>query len=118
MEIKFRAWDVKEKKMISHEELNEYDKAGVFCLMDIIKSDNKEGLIVTQYTGQKDKNGKEIYVGDRVIDKHGQTWEVIINHDNSCMCLQNEEVGYNAYFDDEIKAGALRVIGHIYETQN
>ena len=41
-EIKFRAWDKEQNKMLSHEEIDQLDKDGIAHWMDIIKPDNNK----------------------------------------------------------------------------
>jgi len=58
-EIKFRAWDKKLKQLSIPVQISNPPTPG-----------HERGLILMQFTGLKDKNGKEIYEGDVV--RHGE----------------------------------------------
>lgn len=59
-EIKFRAWDEINKRMIYGPTPDSPSSSWILALPD-------EGVVKMQYTGLKDNNGKEIYEGDILV---------------------------------------------------
>lgn len=132
-EIKFRAWDSKEKRWAAHRIMPVLK--GIIerlTLKDCLPISGK--LIIEQYTGLKDKNGKEIYEGDIVKAKIQGLWET--GPDTVCegKATWNLEVVYNEirymdvfhilgsknapdtiYYLFEDKLSDIEVIGNIHE---
>lgn len=134
-EIKFRAWDEDRQEMIfkfNSEQpfeapaiLQDEETLKFFC-GDYMKNGDWQEPILMQYTGLKDKNGKDIYCGDILSEK----WKVEV--------FQNKEGTYMVKFHNNPKHNIERslykylesrkiaecededniIIGNIYENPN
>ena len=110
-EIKFRAWDKAINKMKSFIDLKKYP-------IDIL-IDNSQ-LIFMQYTGLKDKNGKEMFEGD-IVRVGNYVYKVIIDIAKGLFfeCIKHLSLrGGDIYYTEFIKDVNIEVIGNIYENKN
>lgn len=124
-EIKFRAWVKQDKRMIYDIHVgwgrHEYED----CFSDYL---NNERYVVMQYTGLKDKKGREIYEGD-IVKKGNLTGIAEFNTEDmgSCGCCWPEFFGVGfvirvegskEYFFGAIEIDECEVVGNIYENRN
>jgi uncharacterized phage protein (TIGR01671 family) len=107
-EIKFRAW--KDKKMSSSFSLEDYsaDQDAEYGNYDLPNDFSEDGVFLMQYTGLKDKNGKEIYEGDIIKHDYRDTLTVIEWRDKDASWSmggyqpENTEIMGNIYENKEI----------------
>jgi len=111
-ELKFRAWNTKEKWMdtefVIHADGHIYqDARRTYDTPNQEIESDYDGLLIMQYTGLKDKNGKEIYEGDIVTDYEGLTSHVEWQ-DGSWYLPWISDFLYDSYSE-------VKIIGNIHE---
>ena len=121
-EIKFRAWDKKEKLLHTGIDWLDIGLDGKIYNMQISEGlEETERYILMQYTGLKDKNGKEIYEGDILFSKkswYGCDMEYVVfwHNKEACFFLDNKKyMEFPMPLSVSNPDGCGEVIGNIYE---
>ena len=132
-EIKFRAWCESNKEMYYPDSNYEfwvdnnsigfyprYDKDELYHF-NTMPSENEKKIVAMQYTGLKDKNGKEIYEGDicKRPSSNGTKEQMaygVIEFYKGSFCFKREYVNLRIAVDNLCYHYAdCEIIGNIYE---
>lgn len=123
-EIKFRAWLKEEKKMVNVETIDFTDKSiqylekNEFINAYLLRRMIFDDIELMQYTGLKDKNGKEIYEGDILFFRDENMKYVVVWQDAAFIIKSIEIRKYSekmCWLDDtEI---CCEIVGNIYENK-
>ncbi len=109
-EIKFRAWDKANNRFYNLVETR----------VPELNHGDDDGVIYMQYTGLKDKNGKEIYEGDILRTDKGINAVVYWSNSGACFMVKyhniwSTKIGWYIYKNLRMFAPKSEVIGNIYE---
>jgi len=118
-EIKFRAWDDCEmdylKDRYENPERTKNENLAEFL-------DDHYGCIIMQYTGLKDKSGKEIYEGDILSYDTNYDYLYFIEWDKNSALFQlkfilDKELCQDAVLFDDLYLDKLSIIGNKFENK-
>lgn len=114
-EIKFRVWDMYEKKFTRIFTLDKFNGIKVEHLNDL--SWSRPYLVeevFQQYTGLTDRNGQEIYEGDIFKDDYWWVGEATVEYANGMFGFEGGESG-KLDFRPIIECEHIEIIGNIFE---
>jgi len=132
-EIKFKVWDVINKRIFPFEEavstgvdISTPDGRNYqMPLFSVAFVDNKHKLIALQYTNLNDKNGKELYDGD-IVKVRESNEQSSISYENKLIVWDNVELRWGlshkdfSIFSEPLNyfKGSLELVGNVFENKD
>lgn len=123
-EIKFRIWRTPDEYSKTSW-MESWDSLMNYSMSDIFQLDNPDDVL-EQYTGLKDKNGKDIYEGDiltwhsNIYRKHD--WVGLVLYRGAGFAVQESDKSYSSpeWLDCACRkdANIIEVIGNIHEDKD
>lgn len=109
-EIKFRIWDKNDERM-KYADIEYFDDMIGFRFGHRgFEEDDNNDIVIMQYSGLRDKNGKEIYEGDIVESPFtGDPVSVVWSEPFAQFTFGGAE------FNVEAKPSDIEIIGNVYE---
>lgn len=116
--IKFRAWDSNKKKMYEWHQLVAMDIKGHLTLSNLLNGFVKH-IKPLEFIGLKDKNRKEIYESDILIDNVGRVWEVRYNEIGAVFTFHFRGGDtWQTFLRFNIAQKPLEIIGNIHQDKH
>ena len=121
-EIKFRAWLKEDKKMVNVETMDFTDKSIQYLKKSeinnayILRRESFDDVELMQYTGVKDKNGKEIYEKDIIFCNKYKN--IVVFFENGCFKVRypkNDITNIICTLDTFLEKYKCKISGNIYE---
>lgn len=115
-DIRFRRWNGKVMEDCGIIDIDDKRSMDYYNWFDGYSGETMsfEKAPIMQYTGLKDKNGKEIYEGD-ILNDGNQIMEVKWFDKFSCFCLVADRWMFPHFFGEASDPDNCQVIGNIYE---
>lgn len=120
-EIKFKGWDEENKKWRYGHFFESLE--GIRRVYNIVENRDTRyycsAISISQFTGLKDKNEKEIYEGDITYHHNHKVYcEIVWSNKWSCFHgkpLDKEDV--NSYFYQSLDSSHIEIVGNIHQNK-